>query len=151
MLRSPLLALICLVAISCTSNPPSQPWNRHARQFIWPPTLTYDRAAPPYRFRIVGSDGSEHVIDSRRPVVSLTRVWHELPVGRTTVDGRTFHRAAPFNGPYGKAELPYGESARVALSGLMREPFVKSFAAKGKPDLEAYPVYRYAAKVIGSL
>src|SRR5439155_5450775 len=96
-------------------------------------------------------DGREHVIESVGPVVSLAGVWRELPVGKTTVDGRTFHRAAAFNGPYGDPALPYDQSARVALSGLMREPFVKSFAANGKPDLEAYPLYRYAAKVIGSL
>ncbi|HTL28212.1 MAG TPA: hypothetical protein VL282_03285, partial [Tepidisphaeraceae bacterium] len=88
-----------------------------------------------------------------------------VPVGTTTVkveaidkEGndlglageRTFHRAAPYRGPYGSPVVPYAQSWQIAIKGAMAEPFVQSWRQNGQPD-SAYPLYRYASKVIGAL
>jgi len=94
-----------------------------------------------YRFTLVCSDGKLRSFDAAEPWATLTPVWGEVPVGpiELRVEGldssggqavglagtRSFHRAAEFNGPYGKPVLPYDESARVALRSVILEPFVR--------------------------
>src|SRR5262249_30795180 len=52
--------------------------------------------------------------------------------------------------PYGKPVLGYGKSARLALEGLIAEPFVRSWRTTGRPAPE-YDLYRYASKLIGAV
>jgi maltose/maltodextrin transport system substrate-binding protein len=142
-------------------------WNGQARQFIWAPAFDFKpvAGAASYRFGLSFEDGTSRQFRAGEPWASLAPVWKEVPVGTVelTVDGlnpqgeaiaqagkRRFHRGAVFDGPYGHPRLPYDQSARLALDGLMREPFVQSWRATGRPD-PGYPLYRYAAKVIGSL
>src|ERR1051325_326658 len=142
-------------------------WNEQAKQFIWAPAL--DFAAVPgaasYRFTLDSEDGKSHTFKAAHPWAPLTPVWSNLSVGATTlkVEGlnaqgevigvagtRQFHRAAVFNGPYGQPLLPYAQSARVALEGLMAEPFVRSWRQTGRPD-ERYTLYRYSSKLISAV
>jgi len=46
--------------------------------------------------------------------------------------------------------MPYDRSAAIALASVVHEPFVQTWRTTGKPD-PSYPLYRYPAKVIGSL
>src|SRR5207302_1555659 len=99
------------------------------------------------------------------PWAPLTPIWSEIPAGTTPVKveaideagqiigvagERQFHRAAIFNGPYGKPTVSYTESARLALDGLIHEPFMQSWRTTGSPDPE-HKLYRYAAKIIGAV
>lgn len=61
-----------------------------------------------------------------------------------------YYRAASFNGPYLKAEMPYDSSALVALSHIMHKSYVDYWLTHGKPD-PSYSYYRYPAKMYSSL
>jgi maltose/maltodextrin transport system substrate-binding protein len=170
--RAEFLAIMCAVA-GCAAAPspagepsfhqralaearrtidPQADWNRQAKQFIAPPVLRLDGIAKDGEsVFVVGSDGARHELIARGNVVSLESIWEKLPVGTTRVRDRTFHRAAMFDGPYRSAVVPYDESARLALQTLIREPFVRSWLTSGEPDAAGYPLYRYCAKIIGSL
>ncbi len=131
---------------------PQSDWNRQAKQFIAPPVLRLEGIAKDGESVFVyGSDGSRHELIARGNTVSLAPTWETLPVGTTKIRNRTFHRGAVFDGPYGSAVVPYDESARLALETLVHEPFVRSWLSRGEPDAVTYPLYRYSAKIIGSL
>jgi maltose/maltodextrin transport system substrate-binding protein len=123
--------------------------------------------AAAYRFTIECADGASRTFEARQPWAPLTPVWKEIPSGTTSVRvdaldrpggsvvaagiaTRQFHRASAFNGPYATAVLPYDQSARVALATVTSEPYVQSWLTTGRRD-PRYPLYRYAAKVIGRL
>src|SRR5262245_51502802 len=142
-------------------------WNEHAKQFIWVPAFDFKLVAraTTYRFTATASSGKPFTFEASEPWAPLAPIWSNLPVGTTelnveALDDRgavvgcagtaEFHRGAAFNGPYGKPVVPYAQSARIALQGLMVEPFVQSWRTTGKPDPQ-YPLYRYASKVIGGL
>ncbi|MGI8906738.1 MAG: hypothetical protein ACR2IE_09645 [Candidatus Sumerlaeaceae bacterium] len=142
-------------------------WNGSARQFTTVPAFDFKPIAGSTGYRFVLEDGTtSHTFESNAPWATLQPVWDQLSAGLTTVTvealvkphgrpiglagQRAFHRATVFNGPYGKPILPYAESARVALDGILREPFVQNWFATGEPDT-SYPLYRYSSKVIGSL
>jgi hypothetical protein len=142
-------------------------WNGQAKQFIYAPAFDFPERSDcgcTYRFTATDVTGARHVFTAEHPWAPLSPIWGELPVGRTTLKvepmppsgslciieltgTRTFHRGAVFNGPYGKAVLPYGQSAAVALRSVLDEPFVQAWRITGKPDPN-YPLYRYAAKII---
>src|SRR5687768_12758386 len=170
LLKAFFLGLLCTAAAIPARVASVRPfWNAHAKQFMFPPAfdLKTVEGATSYRFTLSSRDGTTRTFEAAEPWAPLTPIWGEIPSGRTElrVDGLkqrgggevvgtagilTFHRAAPFNGPYGKPVLPYDQSARVALASVMAEPFVKSWRTSGKPDPK-YALYRYASKVIGSL
>jgi hypothetical protein len=141
-------------------------WNRESRQFVFAPAFDFkvvDGAAG-YRFTVPAADGTARTVQAREPWAALSPVWADVPVGTATVraegvtDGtvvgvageRVFHRAAVFNGEYGKAAGGYGESARRALRTVVGEGFVTNWRETGRPDA-GYPLYRYASKVIGKV
>jgi maltose/maltodextrin transport system substrate-binding protein len=143
-------------------------WNEKARQFMYPPAFDFKPlvGATTYRFMLTCADGKKCSFDAAEPWAALTPVWGDVPAGPVELrvegldsDGgkvvgvagmRSFHRAAEFNGPYGKPVLPYDESARVALRSVIHEPFVQSWRTTAKPDPD-YALYRYASKINGSL
>ena len=143
-------------------------WNAGAKQFIFAPAfdIAAVKGAGCYRFTLVSADGTSHSFEAGEPWARLTPVWKALPVGATrlkvealnrlggevvAVAGeREFHRAAVFNGPYGKPVMPYEQSARIALAGVVHEPFVQHWLKTGRPDPQ-YPLYRYSSKIIGKL
>src|SRR5262249_51541605 len=134
-------------------------WNGQARQFIWAPAFDFQPVehAKTYRFTATGEDGTAYKFEADVPWRTLMPIWKDLPVGTTTLkvealdaDGkvvgvageRTFHRAAVFDGPYGKPLVSYDQSARLALKSLIQEPFVRSWRTTAEPD-SAYALYRY--------
>jgi hypothetical protein len=143
-------------------------WNENAKQFMVAPSFDFKRVpgATSYRFTVTAADGTTRTFEAAVPHASLAPIWAQVPVGlaHLVVDGlrhaggesfgrageRSFHRAAEFHGPYGAPLLPYGESAALALRGLIHEPFVQSWRNTGRPD-PSYALYRYAAKLMGSL
>lgn len=137
-------------------------WNQNAKQFIWPPSFDVPKTAgaQSYRFIILGSDKKTRSFQADDPTVSLAPVWDDLPPGPTELTiqpepagkptTRAFHRAAPFNGPYGKPLIPYDQSARIALKSVLNESFVKWWLAHHEPD-PTYPLNRYPSKINGSI
>ena len=158
-------AVISLPALA-GEKPPS--WNGNAKQFIFAPSFDIPpvKGATVYRFTLRGDDAKPLAFDSPEPTASLTPLWEDVPVGPTTLTiealnksggdviavagTRHFHRAAAFDGPYGRAIVPYDRSAALALQSVVNEPFVQSWRTTGQPD-PSYTLYRYPAKVIGSL
>jgi maltose/maltodextrin transport system substrate-binding protein len=61
-----------------------------------------------------------------------------------------YFRAAPFDGPYLRPELPYDASGRLALDKALAKPFVQHWLTHKEPDYDYY-FYRYPAKLFGSL
>ena len=142
-------------------------WNEQARQFIWAPAFDFKPVpgAKSYRFVVESTGHTALSFKASEPWAPLTPIWSEVPVGKTALkvvalDGkdkvlgvagtRQFHRGAVFAGPYGRPLVAYAQSARLALAGLMAEPFVRSWETNGQPAKE-YGLYRYASKVIGGL
>jgi maltose/maltodextrin transport system substrate-binding protein len=142
-------------------------WNEQAKQFIFAPAFNFSpiEGAKQYHFVVDCSDHRSRSFDSANPWDPLTPVWADIPPGTTRVrveaindsgksigvaGDRQFHRAAIFDGPYGAPVTSYRESARIALDGLIHEPFVQSWRTTGKPD-PGYPLYRYSSKILGSL
>ena len=99
------------------------------------------------------------------PHAPLSPIWDALPVGhfRLKVVGVTdggdpiglagvgdYARAAPFDGPYHHAVLPYERSGRLALERVLHKDFVQHWLTHGEPD-PSYMFYRHPAKVLGAL
>src|SRR5262245_27083459 len=93
-------------------------WNEQAKQLIFAPSFDFAPAEgnKTYRFTIESEGHPTLTFDAP----SLARAWDQVPVGMMSVkveaDGkllgtRSFYRAAPFNGPYGKPLLAYDQSA----------------------------------------
>ena len=143
-------------------------WNENAKQFTAAPAFDFKpiAGAKSYRFTVTSADGATQTFEAPEPFQPLTPIWASVPVGtvQLRVEGlqqrggafvglageRKFHRAAVFHGPYGQPVRPYGESAAAALSGLIHEKFVQHWRTTGRPD-PGYALYRYSAKLIGSL
>ena len=142
-------------------------WNEHAQQFIWAPAFEFPSVAgaASYRFTVTSESGPVRSFETNKPWAPLTPIWMEIPAGYATVKvealdrrgdlmslagTRPFYRGAVFAGPYGKPILAYSESARIALAGVMAEPFVRSWATDARPS-ETYKLYRYASKLIGAV
>jgi maltose/maltodextrin transport system substrate-binding protein len=154
------MLLLCVAASAWAEPAPA--WNVNAKQFIFAPAFELKPidGASAYRFTIAGKS-----FEAASPCVDLTPIWSEIPVGTAhlKVEGinakgevvgvageRTFHRAAPFKGPYGKPVVPYAQSARIAIDTVLAEPFVRSWGATGKPD-PSYSLYRYASKTFSAV
>ncbi len=141
-------------------------WNEQAKQFIWAPEFQFAPVSGGDYGLTVIWDGGQRSLETTSPVISLAPIWSGIPVGKVRLQAqvleasqekalplvgeRQFHRGAVFNGPYGKPLLPYGESARVALDGVIHEPFVQYWRTHGRPDPD-YKLYRYLAKQSGCL
>jgi hypothetical protein len=142
-------------------------WNEQAKQFIWAPAFDFQPVARArsYRFTVTPAGDGTRSFEAKKPWAPLTPVWADVPVGTASLKvealdrrgkvigvagAREFRRGAVFAGPYGQPVVSYEQSGRLALEGLMAEPFVQSWATTGRPAAE-YGLYRYASKVLGAL
>ena len=143
-------------------------WNTFAKRFIFAPAFDYRavQGAVRYSYEIVSHrDWSKYSFESDVPHAPLTPVWAGLPVGTfdlqvigLSAEGRRlglagegrYFRAATFNGPYHEPVLPYDQSARVALDRAMAKDYVQHWQTHQQPDPK-YDLYRYAAKMFGSI
>ena len=143
-------------------------WNVFAERFIFAPAFDIKpvTGATQYRFDLKNlKDGSVHRFQAATPHAPLSAVWAAVPAGNVELkitalapDGRElglagekkFFRAAPFDGPYLKPEMPYDASGALALEKALGKPFVQSWFKTKEPDYDYY-FYRYPAKLFGSL
>jgi maltose/maltodextrin transport system substrate-binding protein len=141
-------------------------WNGYARRFIYAPAFDFQTVpgAKAYRFEVWSGEQRDH-FRAATPYAALSPVWPRVPVGWFTVKvtglsasgdslglagkGR-YYRAAPYQGVYGKALMPYDSSALLALKTLMHERYVDYWLAHGGPDT-TYLNYRYPAKIWSAL
>lgn len=143
-------------------------WNVAAKRFIYAPAFNYKslEGATAYKFELISeADGSKHSFEAKVPYAPLSPVWGDLPVGyfkikvtgiskqRDTVgtagEGR-YYRAAPFNGVYHQAVMPYDKSAMVALDILLEKDYIKYWLEHKVPD-PSYRYYRYPAKIYSAV
>ena len=143
-------------------------WNVFAERFIFAPAFDFKpvAGAAKYRFELKSQPGGgTHSFDATVPHAPLSPVWAAVPIGRVELKvtalsprgaplgvagERKFYRAAPFDGPYLEAKMPYGASGALALDRALGKPFVQSWFATREPDYNYY-FYRYPAKLFGSL
>ncbi len=143
-------------------------WNEYARQFIYAPAFDFKKIdqAVKYSFDIVSEATSKKFhFEDRVPYAPLSPVWELMPVGQYslkvvsissngdtlgTTGEKSFYRAAPFNGIYHEAVLPYDQSAELALERLMNKDYVTYWFTHKVPD-PTYINYRYPAKIYSAL
>lgn len=139
-------------------------WNKRVRQFIYAPAFDYKTiaGATKYRYTITPESTNKPLrFESKVQYDPLSKIWKSVPVGLFTIkvegldaNGKVigvsgegkYHRAAPFNGIYHEPQLPYRQSATVALDSLLNKPFVKYWFKEKQPDWE-YLNNRYPAKI----
>ena len=144
-------------------------WNIFAKRFLYAPAFDFKEVegAKEYRFELRAAEaGGRWSFTTSAPWASLAPVWNDVEVGNISLavlaigkDGqvldtagkREFFRDFPFHGPYNQAVVPYREAALKAALYIHTLPYVKRFATDMEPDLEAYPHFSCACKVIGAL
>ena len=152
---------------------PGQPgvapfWNANARQFMHAPSFAFTSTnnAAAYRFTAHHcTSGTDYVFTADAPWRPLTNIWAALPVGYVDLtvapldasgnalegtQSRSFYRAACFSGPYAAGVSPYREAAKRCYAGVYHLAYVQSWLVTGTPS-DAYELYCYPAKIIGSL
>ena len=144
-------------------------WNVFAHRFLYAPAFDFKEieGAKEYRFDLKDAEnGAEWSFTADTPWNPLSPVWNDVTVGNIsltvlaigdkgqvidTAGTREFFRDYPFHGPYNDAVVPYRESALKAALYIHSLPFVKRFATEMEPDLDAYPHFSCACKVIGAV
>ncbi len=144
-------------------------WNVFAKRFLYAPAFDFKEreGATAYRFDLTKDDGEgQWTFTADKPSSPLSPIWNDVTVGKVnlsvlaigrdgevidTVGTRTFFRDYPFHGPYPGPVVPYREAALKAALYIHSLPFVKRFASETEPDLETYPHFSCACKVIGAL
>ena len=144
-------------------------WNVFAKRFLYAPAFDFKEVegAKEYRFDLKAPESGEAwSFTADKPWAPLSPVWNEVSVGDIelavlamgdkgqvldTAGKRQFFRDFPFHGPYNNAVVPYREAALKAALYIHTLPFVKRFATEMEPDLETYPHFSCACKVIGAL
>jgi len=147
----------------------SEYWNVNATWFMYPPAFAFPakKGASGYHVRIVDATGKVRDLFQTNSVVSLEKLWTELPAGRTEVwcdpyrqwghwtigrNFRVFWKMSPYRpGGYPKAPRGYADAAKLCTDYLLGMPWLKSYAETGKPDptykLNSYPSKMDAAIV----
>ena len=145
-----------------------EPWNVQSTWFMYPPSFAFPavKGARGYRVRVVDASGGVRRFTQDGPLVSLEKCWSDLPTGRTEVwcdafcgggpwtahwtcgrSFRVFWKAAPYRpGAYPRAPRSYADAARRCCAYLMASPWLRTFAATGRPD-PAYRLNSYPAKM----
>ena len=144
-------------------------WNVFAKRFIYAPAFDFHEreGAKEYRFVLTSKeDSTQWSFTADAPWRPLSPVWNEVEVGTVTLEvlaigekgevidtvgKRTFMRGYPFHAPYPDAVVPYREAALKAALYIHSLPYVHRFASEMEPDLDTYPHFSCACKVIGAL
>ncbi len=145
-------------------------WNKFAKRFLYAPAFDFQKTegAAKYLFVLKSeeTDSAEWTFTADEPWHALTPIWNDVTPGHVrltvlavsqdgtptdTVGERKFFRDYPFHGPYPGPVVTYRESALKAALYIHSLPFVKRFAEEIEPDLDTYPHFSCAAKVIGAL
>lgn len=139
-------------------------WNVNATWFMYPPAFAFPvkKGADGYRVRVIDASGKVHLTDQTNSVVSLEKMWMELPTGRTEVwcdayrrwgawtvarNFRVFWKMAPYRpGAYPKAPRSYADAARLCVDYLLGLSWLKTYAETGRPD-PSYKLNSYPAKM----
>ncbi|MGV3642147.1 MAG: hypothetical protein ACO1NZ_16600 [Adhaeribacter sp.] len=143
-------------------------WNEAAKRFIYAPAFNFKPVpkAGKYKFEIKSEvNGKTYSFEGKTPYQALSPVWASVPVGKFHLkvsglgaggtvlgvagEGKYF-RAAPFNGIYHEAQLPYSKSAELALDNLLNKDYVKYWLTNKAPD-PSYKTYRYPSKIFSAL
>ena len=154
-------------------NGQTEYWNVNATWFMYPPEFAFPAApkADGYVVRIIDSNNKVWWSAQTNSVVSLERLWMELPDGRTDVwcdayrkhyhwtvarNFRSFWKMSPYRpGTYPKAPRSYAEAAEKCCLYLLKTPWLAKYAETGKPDpdykLNCYPAKMGAALITGMI
>lgn len=143
-------------------------WNESAFRFIYAPAFNFKeiKNAAVYDYQITSNvNGKPYSFKSKKPYDALSPVWTSIPVGKfklkvVGISGKgeslglagqgEYYRAAPFNGIYHSAVLPYDKSAKLALDNLLDKDYVNYWRIHKAPD-PAYFTYRYPSKIFSAL
>lgn len=140
-------------------------WNGFAKKFIYAPAFGFAdvSGAVKYRFEL-SQEGGNWSFEAQRPCEPLSKVWNEIPVGKTeltvlaldasggvidTAGTRSFLRDYPFAGPYRPAMLDYRTAAVKGALYNHTMPAVRWWRDHIEPDM-SYPHNTYPCKIIGA-
>ena len=137
-------------------------WNKYSTKYIYAPVFGFDALEGAVNYCLSISAGEDAVfVCNSEPVISLSPIWNELPVGwldatmqASDADGKPvgepvklrFEKDNPFCGPYDPAPRGYRETAIKAAEFLHNSRLAQSWANGGEPDM-IYQYNCYACKI----
>ena len=137
-------------------------WNKFSTKYIYAPVFNFDAVEGATNYCLSIPAGEEALfVCNASPVISLSPIWAELPVGwlevtmnATDAEGKAvgepvklkFEKDNPFCGPYEPAPIGYREAAIRAAKALHDSPLGQSWSNPGKPDT-TYFYNCYACKI----
>ena len=137
-------------------------WNKFATKYIYAPVFEFEQVDGAANYCLsIPSGGESLFVCNNAPVIALSPIWNELPVGwieatmqATGADGMAvgspvalkFEKDNPFHGPYEPAPIGYRESAIKAAKALHDSPLGQSWTGGNKPDT-TYFYNCYACKI----
>lgn len=171
-----ILPLIVSVAAAATATagqpwgvaPDGTVWTEHSKMFMDPPTFKFAAVtgATAYASEVFDDFHSVHTVASEGPIVSLEKVWGEIPVGYVTVicrgngaDGkclgeagrRTIWKKAAFDPERCPARaMSYGLARTRIMEGYLGLEQTRRLAATGELDLDSYPLNGYPSKMLAA-
>ena len=140
-------------------------WNGFAKKFIYAPAFGFPEAAGAVKYRFeLSQEAGNWSFEATRPCEPLSKVWNEIPVGKTdlavlaldasgavldTVGRRSFVRDYPFAGPYHTPVVDYRTAAVKGALYNHTMPGVRYWRDHIEPDM-SYHHNTYPCKIIGA-
>ena len=137
-------------------------WNIFSTKYIYAPVFSFEAVDGATNYCLSIPSGEESVfVCNNTPVISLSPIWAELPVGwleatmqATGADGKAvgdavslkFEKDNPFCGPYPPAPRGYREAAIMGAEYLHKSAMGQSWLPGPDPSLE-YRLNCYACKI----
>ena len=175
--RTALCAFSALAATTAGTASAVQPWGvapdgtvwtEHSKMFMDSPTFKFDAVAgaTAYASEVFDDFHSVRTVASGGPVVSLEKIWGEIPVGYVTVicrgtgaDGkclgeagrRTIWKKAAFDKERHPARaMSYGLARTRIMESYLGLEQTRRLAATGELDLDSYPLNGYPSKMLAA-
>ena len=135
-------------------------WNKFSTKYIYAPVFSFEAVEGATNY-CMSFDGSSVFVCNNAPVISLSPIWAELPVGwleatmsATDSEGKAvgeplklkFEKDNPFCGPYSPAPRGYREAAIMGAEYLHKSAMGQSWLPGPDPSLE-YRLNCYACKI----